>query len=131
MALEEAILNAIEFGYGGPQDKAGHRLVSDFPGVTLVLHSRGLPARKWKNYPSTIRNGQGTLGHHRAGDAGHSEMMDRVAYSVLENGLRELRLLKLLPRGAPVSEAVLEEQPSTSPQDQSQVARSNTVPDPT
>ncbi|NJN46398.1 MAG: ATP-binding protein [Candidatus Competibacteraceae bacterium] len=119
LALEEAVLNAIEFGYGGPQDTLTIALSRTSLGLQIVLHSRGLPLEMEelpKYDPQRAKEHQDITG---LGMLVIQEMMDRVSSALLENGLRELRLLKLLPETPVGEQADQIEKPAAPSQPQS------------
>ena len=96
LALEEAMQNAIAYGYGGTRDKLRISLIRASTGLKIILASRGLALdeEQLPRYdPALAHAGQDTtgLGFHLI-----KEMVDTVSLSVLDDGHREISMLKRL-----------------------------------
>lgn len=96
LALEEASMNAIAFGYGGPHDELRITLSGTAHGMHLAVNSRGLPldeALLPRYDPNRLEEGDTTgLGVHLI-----RRLVDQASFSVKEGGEREISMRALLP----------------------------------
>lgn len=96
LALDEAAINAIAFGYGGPHDELHVILSATAHGMHLALRSQGLPldeAMLPRYDPGRLLEGDTTgLGTHLI-----RRLVDQVSFSVKEGGEREISMFAHLP----------------------------------
>ncbi|MBU1004066.1 MAG: GNAT family N-acetyltransferase [Proteobacteria bacterium] len=96
LALEEAMLDAIRFGYGGEHDRLHISLARASMGLKMLLKSRGLALEREnlpKYNPSFAQQGQDLTGlsFHLI-----QKMVDTVSLTVQDDGQIELSMLKRL-----------------------------------
>ncbi len=96
LALDEAAMNAIAFGYGGPHDELHVTLSTTAHGMHLAVRSQGLPldeALLPRYDPGRLVEGDTTgLGVHLI-----RRFVDQASFSVKEGGEREISLFAHLP----------------------------------
>ncbi len=96
LALEEAAMDAIAFGYGRPSDELHITLSRTGNGVHLAVRSPGLPldeASLPRYDPSRLSEGDTTgLGTHLI-----RKFVDQVTFSITKGGGREISMLVRLP----------------------------------
>ncbi len=96
LALDEAAMNAIAFGYGGANDELRITLAGTAHGMHLAVRSLGLPLDEplLPQYdPGRLVEGDTTgLGVHLI-----RRLVDQASFSVKEGGEREISMLALLP----------------------------------
>lgn len=96
LALDEAVMNAIAFGYGGQNDELNVTMSETGHGMRLTVHSKGLPldeSRLPQYDPSRLGEGDTTgLGTYLI-----RRLVDQVSFSVKEGGEREVSMFALLP----------------------------------
>ena len=97
LALEEAFSNALEMGYKGIEDEIEITLTSTSTGVRMVIHSLGLPLN-----PDLLPEFSPQKALDTSDTRGLSfllvkKIMDKVSFSVLSSGERQLSMVKHLP----------------------------------
>lgn len=110
LALEEALRDALAFGYGGASSRLEIELSRRALAFQLVVRSSGLPldtAQLPKYDPARARDHVDTAG---LGALLIESCMDKVAYSILGADKRELCMQKFLP-----SQQIAEQSPSAAP----------------
>ena len=97
LALEEAILNALEMGYRGIKNELEIHITRTTTGLKLLVVSLGLPLN-----PEQLPQYSPDKAANRFDTSGLSffmvkQLMDEVSFSTLASGQRQLSLLKHLP----------------------------------
>ncbi|MCM0755970.1 GNAT family N-acetyltransferase [Desulfovibrio aminophilus] len=101
LALEEALTNALAFGFGDPSAQVSVVLSRTAAAFCMSVRSQGLPleaARLPKYDPQRARDHADTAG---LDSLLMEAAVDKVLYSTLDSGRREVRLLKSLPAEPP------------------------------
>lgn len=99
LALEEAVMDAIAFGYGSQRDELRVTYSRAAHGMHLAVRSQGIPLEEAllpRYDPSRLEEGDVTgLGAHLI-----RGLMDQASFSIMESGEREVSML-LLPLDSP------------------------------
>lgn len=111
LALEEAVLNALEMGYGGMEGEMEIRMAATTTGIEITVRSLGLPLD-----PGQLPQYSPAQAGERYDAGGLSfflvkQLMDDVSFSTHSNGDRLLRLVKRLPLAATAPDAQPDAQP--------------------
>ncbi|BBD09350.1 GNAT family N-acetyltransferase [Desulfovibrio ferrophilus] len=106
LALEEAMANAIKYGYGGTNDRLHISLTRASMGIKIILRSRGLTLDQ-KHLPQY----DPALAHDAQDTTGLSfhliqKLVDTVSRAVRDDGQITVTMLKQLPLPRPVESEV-------------------------
>lgn len=106
LALEEAIIDSCEMGYGGLKYRIKIHIAQSSAGLEITVLSKGLPLNpeQLPQYDPVKADGR-----YDAGGISFfliKQLMDEVSFSALANGERKLTLVKRLPQALAVPDQV-------------------------
>lgn len=97
LALEESFIYALEMGYEGIQGEIRITISSTSTGLKIDTYSNGLPLNPDQLPAYSPKSALKNQDLHGLSFFLVKKLMDRVSFSVLQNGQRELTMLKHLP----------------------------------